>query len=81
MVAALAGFLQTNTNSLCNENYELVHQILQTLIEMCVGNATNQLVALDNHVIHSINQLLQTNVPIPQCEHELSATQFTSVSH
>lgn len=77
MVAAVAVFLQTHTINFSTENTELVQKILQTLIEMCVGNTTNQLVILDHHVIDSINTLLQADVTIPQCAHE----SFDTVSY
>ena len=80
MVAAAAALLQTYTANISSENYEIVHKILQTLIEMCVGNSTNQLVILDKQVVDSINHLLQAKESQLQCSHTLSLTRCNNVS-
>ena len=80
MVAAVADLLQTHASNECYDNYEIVHKILQTLIEMCVGNATNQLVILDHQIIESINHLLQMRSYPPMCTHVRSVLQCAAVS-
>ena len=80
MVAAVADLLQTYANSDCSDNYEIIHKILQTLIEMCVGNPTNQLVILDHQIIESINHLLHIRSHPPDCNHALSVLQCSVVS-
>ena len=59
VVAVVAEFLQTYTRDICSDNYKQIREILQALIEMCVGNASNQQVILSKHVVDSINQILQ----------------------
>ena len=80
MVAAAAAILQTYTANMSSENYEIVHKILQTLIELCVGNSTNQLVILDHQVVESINHLLQMQSQDSECSHPLTVTQCSLVS-
>ena len=58
----MAVFLQIYTNDMCSENYEQIREVLQALIEMCVGNAANQQVILDKHVVDSINRILQLHI-------------------
>ena len=58
-MAKVALLLQTYTNDICSENYEQIKEVLQALIEMCVGNAANQQVILDKQVVDSINHILQ----------------------
>lgn len=41
---------------------ELVHLILQTLIETCVGNFPNQEVIYNRQIVDVINTLLQLNI-------------------
>ena len=55
----MAEFLQTYTRDICSDNYKQIREILQALIEMCVGNPSNQQVILSKHVVDSINQILQ----------------------
>lgn len=47
------------TNDICSKNYKQIKEIIQALIEMCVGNAANQQVVLDKQVVDSINRILQ----------------------
>ena len=54
--------MQIYTNDMCSENYEQIREVLQALIEMCVGNAANQQVILDKHVVDSINRILQLHI-------------------
>ena len=58
MVAEVAEFLQTYTNDMSSENFKQISEVLQALIEMCVGNAANQQVILDKHVVDSINRIM-----------------------
>ena len=81
MVAAAAALLQTYTANISSENYEIVHKILQTLIELCVGNSTNQLVILDHQVVESINHLLQMQSQDSECSHALTVAQCSLVSY
>ena len=59
IVAEVAEFLQTYTNGICAENYEQIKEVLQALIEMCVGNPPNQHVILEKQVVDPINRILQ----------------------
>lgn len=61
-MADITSFLQVFTNDLCPENYEQIKEIVQALIEMCVGNATNQQVMLDKQVVDSINRILYLEI-------------------
>ena len=51
IVAEVAEFLQTYTNGICAENYDQIKEVLQALIEMCVGNPPNQHVILEKQVV------------------------------
>ena len=58
-VAEIADLLLTYTNDMSHgEDLEQIHQILQALIEMCVGNFENQHDIL-KLVIEPINRILQ----------------------
>lgn len=59
IVAEVAEFLQTYTNDLRSENYDPIKEVLQALTEVCVGNAPNQHVILDKHVVDCINRILE----------------------
>ena len=64
-VAEIADLLLTYTNDMSHdEDLEQIHQILQALIEMCVGNFENQHDIL-KLVIEPINGILQL-----ESEHE-----------
>ena len=76
----MAGLLQTYSSNISSDNFEIVHKILQTLVEMCVGNATNQLVILDKQVVDAINSLLGIKHAQPQCSHPLTVTRINNVS-
>ena len=58
VVAEVAEFLQIYTNEVCSENYEQIKEVLQALIEICVGNAANQQVILDKQMVDPINRIL-----------------------
>ncbi len=59
----MANFLHTYTGYLASENLGQINKILQSLIEMCVGNIDNQLVILDKLVIEPLNRILQLPAP------------------
>ena len=59
IVAAVAEFLQTYTDEICAESYAQIKEVLQALIEMCVGNPPNQHVILEKQVVDPINRILQ----------------------
>lgn len=59
MVAEVTAFLHTYTSDIGRENMGQIHRILQSLIEMCVGNVHNQQVIYDKLVIEPLNRLLQ----------------------
>lgn len=44
------------------ETMELVHLILQTLIETCVGNFPNQEVIYNRQIVDVLNVILQLNI-------------------
>ena len=49
------------------ETMELIHSILQTLIEMCVANFPNQEVIYNRQIIDVLNAILQMNIRV-HCE-------------
>ena len=59
VVGEVAEFLQTFTKNISPENYKQIKEVLQALIEVCVGNADNQQVVLDKQVVEPINRILQ----------------------
>ncbi len=63
VVAEVANFLHTYTGYLTSENLGQINRILQSLIEMCVGNIDNQLVILDKLIVEPLNRLLQLPLP------------------
>ena len=68
VVADVAVFLQTYTNQnypMCPDNYNQIKEVLQALTEMCVGNAKNQQVILNKHVVDSINRILLLKGAVP----------------
>lgn len=62
MVAEVADFLQYFYNDLNAEIVELIHLMLQTLIEMCVGNYTNQVILFKKQIITVINHILLIDI-------------------
>ena len=74
MVGEVAIFLQKifQSRNITPETIEALHQILQTLIEMCVGNYANQEVIFNKQIMTIINHVLQldiTNVTVYSDEH------------
>ena len=68
VVADVAVFLQTYTNQnyqMCPDNYKQIKEVLQALTEMCVGNARNQEVILNKHVVDCINRILLLKGAVP----------------
>ncbi len=69
VVAEVATFLHTFTSELVTSDWRQINQILQALIEMCVGNPKNQLVIFDSvRVVEPLNRLLE--LPIAVVQHE-----------
>ena len=74
-VAEIADLLLTYTNDMSHgEDLEQIHQILQALIQMCVGNFENQRVVF-KLVIEPINRIFQ--LPL-QYWHELQECRINS---
>ena len=60
IVAEVAMLFHALTNGeIIPEYYEQIKDVLQTLIEMCVGNPPNQHVILEKQVVDPINRILQ----------------------
>ncbi len=62
IVGEVAHFIQHFYNDIDAETMELVHLILQTLIEMCVGNYPNQAVIFNRQIIDVINRILAIDI-------------------
>ncbi len=62
IVGEVAHFIQHFYNDIDAETMELVHLILQTLIEMCVGNYPNQEVIFNRQIIDVINRILEIDI-------------------
>ncbi len=62
IVGEVAHFIQHFYNDIDAETMELVHLILQTLIEMCVGNYPNQAVLFNCQIIDVINRILEIDI-------------------
>lgn len=68
-MAEVAKLLQTLTNGMISvKSYEQIKEVLQALIETCVGNPPNQLVILEKQVVDSINKILQLTGPGEKAE-------------
>lgn len=76
IVGEVAVFIQHFLNDINAETMELVHLILQTLIEMCVGNYPNQHVIYNRQIIDVINRILQLDIS----EHEQHGYSIQDVS-
>ena len=55
LVGGVASFLQHFYQDINEETVELVHLMLQTLIEMCVGNYSNQLVIFNQQILEALS--------------------------
>ena len=64
MVGEVAVFLQQifQNRSITPETIQVVHQLLQTLIEMSVGNYTNQEVIFNKQIMAIINHILRLDI-------------------
>jgi inositol 1,4,5-triphosphate receptor type 1 len=59
VIGEVAVLLQTLAGQYHNYEIYLMQKAIQALIEMCAGNFTNQKVAFKNHIVESINIILQ----------------------
>ncbi|XP_019861438.1 PREDICTED: uncharacterized protein LOC100634093 isoform X2 [Amphimedon queenslandica] len=59
VVAEVVAFLHTFTADMSRNNFEQIGAILQSLVEMCVGNIKNQQIAFDKLVLDPLNRILQ----------------------
>lgn len=57
VVAEVANFLHTFTTD--GSDFIQINQIVQTLIEMCVGNPKNQQMIFDAVVVEPLNRILE----------------------
>ena len=62
LVGGVASFLQHFYHDINEETVELVHLILQTLIEMCVGNYSNQKVIFNRQILEALNSIFQIDI-------------------
>lgn len=62
MVEEVTDFLQYFYHDLNIEIIDLVHLMLQTLIEMCVGNTHNLVIISNKQIITIINRILLINI-------------------
>ena len=68
VVAEVTSFLHTYASYLSSENLGHINKVLQSLIEMCVGNIKNQQVVLDKLIVEPLNRILQ--IPLPTTSHQ-----------
>ena len=57
VVGEVALFIQNFSLHISKETMDLMHLILQSLIEMCVGNHPNKLVIYNRQIIEALNQI------------------------
>ena len=62
LVGDVALFIQHFYHDISVETVELVHLILQTLIEMCVGNYHNQAVVFKRQILDALNSIFQIDI-------------------
>ena len=62
VVGEVALFIQHFYQDINAQTMELVHLILQTLIEMCVGNYPNQLVIFNRQILEVLNHIFQLDI-------------------
>ena len=79
MVGEVASFLQQifQSHEINPENVAVLHQLLQTLIEMSVGNFANQEVIFEKQILSTINCILQldiTNIKSVNVSRQLSGS-------
>ena len=76
MVAEVADFLQYFYHDLNAEIVDLVYLMLQTLIEMCVGNYDNQVIIFNKQIITTINRILLIDIS----DYETDSSSTTPIS-
>lgn len=62
VVAEVVSFLHTFTADRSKSNLKQISQILQSLIEMCVGNIENQEIVFDRLIMDPLNRILQLSL-------------------
>ena len=62
LVGDVALFIQHFYHDINVETVELVHLILQTLIETCVGNYPNQAVIFNRQILEVLNSIFQIDI-------------------
>ena len=62
LVGGVASFIQHFYQDINEETVELVHLILQTLIEVCVGNYSNQKVIFNHQILEALNSIFQIDI-------------------
>ena len=62
LVGEAALFIQHFYQNINEETVEIVHLILQTLIEMCVGNYSNQKVIFNHQILEALNSIFQIDI-------------------
>ena len=62
LVGEVALFIEHFYHDINEETVELVHLILQTLIEMCVGNYSNQEVIFNHQILEALNSIFQIDI-------------------
>lgn len=62
VVGEVALFIQNFYYGINSETMDLIHLILQTLIEMCVGNYPNQLVIYNRQIVEALNHIFCLDV-------------------
>ena len=62
VVGEVALFIQHFYQDINAQTMELVHLILQTLIEMCVGNYPNQLVIFNRQILEVLNHIFRLDI-------------------
>ena len=82
LVGEVASFLQQifQNRHINSETVKVLHQLLQTLIEMSVGNYTNQEVIFNEQIMSVINHILQldiTNITIQVSDEQLELPEGT----
>ena len=62
VVGEVVSFLHTFTADRSKSNLKQISQILQSLIEMCVGNIENQEIVFDRLIMDPLNRILQLSL-------------------
>ena len=62
VVGEVALFIQNFSLDVNAQTMDVLHLILQTLIEMCVGNYPNQVVIYNRQIIESLNHIFTLDV-------------------